>query len=324
MSIQQIVSSIVTEKASVGGIDSVIFVACGGSYSTLYPAKYFLDKNAKNLRVGHYTANEFMHATPAYAGRNSVVVTVSHHGNTLETVASAGKAREIGAASITLTFDEGSPLTEFGDHVIVYEWGADSDFGNSNVVLAMKLAVEILQRTEGYAGYEGFLSSCSMVDRVIKTARKNTIAAAEQFAKDYKDEPVIYVLGSGTGFSAAYSFSVCILMEMQWIHSSPIHSGEFFHGPFEITDPKVPFILLKSSGRTRVLDERVLKFLGTYGKKYIILDSTELGLPEIGSEYSEYFDHIFFTAVLRQYAEKLAETRDHPLSLRRYMWKVEY
>ena len=49
--------------------------------------------------------------------------------------------------------------------------------------------------------------------------------------------------------------------EMQWIHSSAIHSGEYFHGPFEITDKDVPFIMMMSTGRTRALDQRALDFL---------------------------------------------------------------
>ena len=30
------------------------------------------------------------------------------------------------------------------------------------------------------------------------------------------------------------------MMEMQWINSGSFHSGEFFHGPFEIVDKDVP------------------------------------------------------------------------------------
>lgn len=40
-------------------------------------------------------------------------------------------------------------------------------------------------------------------------------------------------------------------MEMQWLDSTSVHSGEFFHGPFEVTDKDTNFILLMSIGRTR-------------------------------------------------------------------------
>ena len=37
-------------------ITHVYFVACGGSYAGLYPAKYFLQSEAKDLIIGHYSA----------------------------------------------------------------------------------------------------------------------------------------------------------------------------------------------------------------------------------------------------------------------------
>ena len=55
-------------------------------------------------------------------------------------------------------------------------------------------------------------------------------------------------------------------MEMQWLHAAPIHSGEYFHGPFEVTDKETPFILLMNEGRTRAMDERALVFLTKYAE----------------------------------------------------------
>ena len=67
-------------------------------------------------------------------------------------------------------------------------------------------------------------------------------------------------MSSGATHEVAYSTSICLMMEMQWIHSGTFHSGEFFHGPFEITDKDVPFILLMNDGRTRQMDARALTF----------------------------------------------------------------
>ena len=38
----------------------------------------------------------------------------------------------------------------------------------------------------------------------------------------------------------------------------------------------------------------------------------------------EYFNPMVLSAVLRVYAEQLAIARSHPLTQRRYMWKLEY
>jgi fructoselysine 6-phosphate deglycase len=47
-------------------------------------------------------------------------------------------------------------------------------------------------------------------------------------------------MSSGASMEVAYSTSICLMMEMQWVNSGSFHSGEFFHGPFEIVDKDVP------------------------------------------------------------------------------------
>ena len=111
---------------------------------------------------------------------------------------------------------------------------------------------------------------------------------------------------------------------MQWINSACIHTGEFFHGPFEITDKEIPFILQLSEGSTRALDERAVAFLNQYAKRVEILDAKELGLSTIDVTVVDYFNHSLFNNVYVIYNKALADVRQHPLTTRRYMWKVEY
>ena len=118
--------------------------------------------------------------------------------------------------------------------------------------------------------------------------------------------------------------SICIFMEMQWINSSSIHTGEFFHGPFEITDANIPFVIQVSEGSTRPLDERCLKFLNTYAKRIEVLDAKELGLSTIDASVVDYFNHSLFNNVYPIYNHALADARLPPLPTRRYMWKVQY
>ena len=101
-------------------------------------------------------------------------------------------------------------------------------------------------------------------------------------------------------------------------------TGEFFHGPFEVTDANTPFVIQISEGTTRALDERCLKFLHTYAKRIEVLDAKELGLSTIDASVVDYFNHSLFNNVYPIYNHALAEARQHPLTTRRYMWKVEY
>ena len=73
----------------------------------------------------------------------------------------------------------------------------------------------------------------------------------------------------------------CHFMEMQWKHAVCLHTGEYFHGPFETTDKSLPMVLLMSEGRTRALDERCLKFLKTYAENFIVIDFEKLNKGRI-------------------------------------------
>ena len=131
-------------------------------------------------------------------------------------------------------------------------------------------------------------------------------------------------MGSGACYGETYSFAICLLMEMQWIHSSCIHSGEYFHGPFEVTDYDVPFIIVKGLGATRSLDERAYNFCKKFCDSIMLVDCETFDMTGIAEEVREYFAPLVAGAVLRSLADVFAYERGHDLGVRRYMWKMDY
>ncbi|NSB12384.1 MULTISPECIES: SIS domain-containing protein [Clostridium] len=322
MNIREIVGKIKSSKED--GIKEVFLVACGGSLVDMYSSQYFLQSEARELRVLSYTSNEFVHATPKSLGKNSVVIACSHGGNTPETVEAAKVAREKGAATITLTHNKDADLIKYADYNILYEWGNDTSVEDNPMAIILNIAVEILNQTEVYEGYNKFMEGLKIVNDVVKRGQGLVAERAKKYAEKYKDEPITYVLGSGASYGHAYGFSICSLMEMQWMNASAVHSGEYFHGPFEVTDKETLYLLLMNEGRTRELDERALKFLNKYGAKVEVVDCKELGISVIDSSVVEFFNPIVFYSILCVYREELAKLRNHDLDTRRYMGKVEY
>lgn len=324
MSIKEIVAEIAQGKRDVGGIKHVYYVACGGSYAAFYPAKTFLETESKTVSVGLYNSSEFVNNPPTALGENAVMIVASHKGNTPETIKAAELAQSRGVPVIGLTWLTDSPLVAFCDYVQTYSFGEQKNIAEEKTMQGLLSAVEILQQAEGYVHYDRFMTGVEQIDKIVKNACKQVEQRAEVFAEEYKNDSVIYTLASGAGYGAAYLQSVCIFMEMQWIHSACIHSGEFFHGPFEITDANTPFLLQLSEGKTRALDDRALLFLKKYGKRIEVVDAKELGLSVIDSQVIDYFNHSLFNNVYPVYNRALAAIRQHPLTTRRYMWKVDY
>ncbi|WP_110877454.1 SIS domain-containing protein [Franconibacter helveticus] len=321
---RKIISTLLQNKPA---IERVYFVGCGGSLTGFYPAKYFLDCEAKKLAVGYITSNEIVHATPQALGENSLVILASQQGNTPETVEAARVAQARGAATVGLTFAPASPLCEHSDAVIEYRWARypeTVDPAQQKAAYGLWLALELLQQTEGYAQYETMVGAFEQFENVVRDGQRKVQEDAQRFAQTYKDDKVVYMMGSGPSFGAAHQQSICILLEMQWINSASVHSGEYFHGPFEITEEGTPFVLLQSEGRTRALDERAMRFIRQYGGKLQVIDAREQGINALPEAVREYFCGLFHTALLDVYNLALSQARHHPLTTRRYMWKVEY
>ncbi len=310
MKVEEVVKKAL-EKMEEGSLRQIYLIACGGSLNALYPAKLFLEtESQKGMKVGYYTSNEFVHNTPKSLNPNNTLAIISSHlGETPESVEAAKLCREAGVPTIGFTDVKDSALAKYSDYIIDYTSGDVRDVRYDKITLGLKLAAELLHENEGYAYYDEFVESWEKIDGIVKQAQKQVQKRAEIYAEKHKDAPIIYTLGSGTGYSAAYAQSLCIFMEMQWMNSAAYHTGEFFHGPFEITDKNTPFMLFISEGTTRELDERAECFLDKYAEDVEILDAKELGLSILGEHVVTYFNFSLFNNVLIIYNNAIATDR---------------
>ena len=267
------VKSIVADIVAKHNVENVAFVGCGASKAELYPAKYFLANCSKKLRVAHYTANEFNYDTPDWLGDTTVVITASLGGSTPETVKANSVAKAAGATVVSVTHAAGSAMPKEADYTIVHGFEANYAAKLEKMGYVLALAVEILQQVEGFDKYDKMIEGLTNVFEAAENAANSARKSAKEFAEKYMDAPVVYVMSSGASMEVAYSTSICLMMEMQWVNSGSFHSGEFFHGPFEIVDKDVPFILLMNDGKTRPVDARALTFLLLFDALTTVVDA---------------------------------------------------
>lgn len=311
-------------KKKNNGINQVIFTGCGASMADLYAGYYFISHESYKINSAILQANEFNYDTPKQIGKNTIVVTASLGGTTPETIAATKHARELGAHVVTLSHDPNSPIVQEAEYVLIHGFEEDYAHKTEKMTLALKLAVEILNQFEGYEFYEEAQTAFDGLFDLINEGARMAIPAATEFAEKYKDDKVIYTLGSGATAGATYSTASFLFMEMQWITGPTILSSEFFHGPFELALKDTPYLLFMNDGKTRHLDARAMAFLQRFNTKYTVIDAKDYNLSSIASDnVIDYFNPMVITGIMRVYAVKLAEARKHPLSQRRYMWKLE-
>ncbi|MFO7815216.1 MAG: SIS domain-containing protein [Halanaerobiales bacterium] len=302
-------------------IKNIFLVGCGGSLAVMNPLKYILETNS-SLPTYIYNSSEFLAIKPKNFNEDSLVITSSYSGKTKETVDSSKYAKEVGAITIGFTGEADSPLGKSVDYVFANK--ADEGVTDSKMIMLYQIIFNILKYKDDYKYYDEMMEVMDKLPELLVDVKYKVEDRAEKFAANYQDADFFMTLGAGPLWGMAYTYATCILEEMQWIHAQPVHSGEYFHGAFEIVREDTNLILFKGEDKTRSLAERAEKFSEKYSNNLIIIDTKEFELPGIPSKFRGYFSPLFVSSIMDVFSKKLADKRDHPLETRKYMGKVEY
>lgn len=305
-------------------IKRIFYVACGGSSALTYSSKYIVDRDSETLTAEVYSSNEFIYRNPAKLDNESLVIAISHLGNTPETTAAAEFAQEKGATVVSFTYEADSLLAKASNYIIDYQYGPQVNPADSRNIQIIQLTLGLLKMKENHTKYDALVTSLPHLQYTVDKAMEVYKQRSVDFATKYQNEKMIYTMASGSNFGVAYTFAICILMEAQWINSHALHAGEFFHGPFEVVDKDTPFVLLLGLDETRFMEKRAAKFLNQYGEKVFILDAKEFDLSKIDEAIRGDIASVIHLYVLRALSREFAKVRNHPLDTRRYMHKVEY
>lgn len=303
------------------GVDSVYLVGCGGSLAVMSPIKYILDVNSR-LPVYEYNASEFFNLKPCKFSSKSLVITSSYTGTTKETVEAAEYAKEVGASVIAFVGKLDSPLGTLADYAFANDGVAGVT--DSKLIMLYQIVFNLIRLVDGYSRYDEMMAALATLPESLPAIKEAAEERAQRFARIFAEEEFIITLGAGACYGEAYSFACCILEEMQWIHAQPMHAGEFFHGTFEIVTGKTPLLILQGEDRSRPLIDRLNIFAEKYTNKVEIIDTKHYTLPGVADDLRGFLSPLVISAVLSRYSENLAAFREHPLSTRRYMFKVQY
>ena len=129
-------------------------------------------------------------------------------------------------------------------------------------------------------------------------------------AEAIKDEPYHIIVGAGSTWPEAHYYGMCILEEMQWIRTRPVHASDFFHGTLELVDKDVSVLLLKGEDAYRPLVERVERFLPAYTSKVTVFDTAEFALPGISPATRALLSPIVLATLFERLSAHLEVKRD--------------
>lgn len=309
-------------KSIASDIDRIYFIGCGAPNRIMLGLEYWLQHYSSDLEVRRYFPAEFMAQTPARLDDRTLYVLGSKSGTTQETVDAANFLKDRPGITVGVTQTEDKPLAVAVQHTFLM---GETDEAHPGMFLILQgLVGGLMAARDDWPLEEKLLTSLEAMPEAIASAQFENDERSAREARLYKDDRILYHVASGPMFTTAYVFGVCILMEMQWMHSHPLEAAEFFHGPFEIVDQDMPLVLLMGEDPSRPLMERVERFCKKYTERLIIYDSRSFEMEGIAKEIRPIVAPYILQSALDRIAQRLAVWHNQPLSTRRYMWKTEY
>ena len=275
----------------------IVIVACGTSWHAGLVAEYIFEELAR-IPVEVEYASEFRYRNPII-GPNDIVIAISQSGETADTLAAIGLAKEKGAfvfgvcnvagSSIARATDAGA-YTHAGPEIGVASTKAFTTQITVLSLMALKLAKEkgVMSTTDFHTN----LNALAQIPAQVALALQADAAILE-IAHIYKDATNCLYLGRGFNFPVALEGALK-LKEISYIHAEGYPAAEMKHGPIALIDEQMPVIVIATKrGHYEKVVSNIQEIKSRSGKIIAIVtkgDVTVRGLADHVIEVPETLD----------------------------------
>lgn len=304
------------------GADNIHFLGTGGAAYLMQPAVALLQRQSRFPAYAGYSA-ELIISGSVNLNARSIVVIPSRSGTTKESIAMLAAARKAGAKVITLVGHKDTPLGEQGDHVLV-NFVADDTSSESFYVQSLLIALSIMAQRKEIANYDTLAREMGALPKALLEAKRAFDDEANRTAGIIAAASYHIFTGAGNTWPEAHYYGMCILEEMQWIRTRPVHASDFFHGTLEVVEKGVSLFVFQGEDQYRPLTERVINFATQYTDQLHVLDTAAIKLEGIGPELRPLVSPVVLAALLERVNAHIEVKRNHPLTTRRYYNRVAY
>ncbi|TIS61865.1 MAG: SIS domain-containing protein, partial [Mesorhizobium sp.] len=225
------------------GAQNIFFLGTGGAAILMHPAAQLLQRRSGFPAFVDITA-ELQLAQSVHLTEKSIVVLPSLSGTTKESVALLARIKEIGATVIALVGHEETPLGRGGDHVFV-NFAEDDTSCESFYLQSLFIALSVLKHRGELAESERIFAELAQLPRLLLEVKRSYEKQAADFAQKLAASDYHIITGAGNVWPQAWYYGMCILEEMQWIRTRPVHASDFFHGTLELVEKDVSVVLFK-------------------------------------------------------------------------------
>lgn len=298
------------------------FAGTGGAAILMAPAVRLL-RDRTTFPVHDIMTAEILISGDPHLGPGSIVIIPSLSGTTRESVELAQLVRKKGATVIALTGHADTPLGEASDHVLV-NFAEDDTSCESFYIQSLTIALAVLESDGTLIDADKLFSQFDALPSKLLEAKRTFEPRAEAIARDWASRNYHIFTGAGLSWPQAHYYGMCILEEMQWIRTRPVHASDFFHGTLELVENGTSVVIFKGEDQWRPLTDRVEAFARQYTDTLTVLDARDFELPGIGPDLRPLISQVLHSAILERLSAHLEHLRNHSLTTRRYYRRVAY
>ena len=243
------------------GINRVIITACGtASYAALV-GKYAIEQWAR-VAVDVELAHEFRYRDPVI-GADTLVVSISQSGETMDTLMAVKYARERGARTLSVCNTQGATIPRESDAVVYTHAGPEVAVASTKAFSAQITALLLLGlhmgRVRGVvADASTDVEELSALPEKVAKVLESEHEHVTQLAGWMADTRSVLFLGRHVGYPIALEGALK-LKEIAYIHAEGFAAGELKHGPIALIEPGQPvFVLVPSPRHSALVHSKVV------------------------------------------------------------------
>ncbi len=304
------------------GVERLYFMGTGGVQLLTLPAIELAQRHSTFPVSAQYPAQVVLDP-PAGLDRKALVIIPSLSGTTKESVQLLSFLKQRGVRTMSLTGHADTPLAQEADYNFT-NFAEDDTSSESFYLQTLLIVLALLAQRGEYGDFDSIVAELQRLPQLLVEAKAAYEPMAAELATTIKDDTYHIFTGAGSVWPETYYYGMCILEEMQWIRTRPVHAADFFHGTLELVEPGVSVFVFKGEDATRPLCDRVENFAKRYSDHVRILDAAAVKLPGISTQVRSLISPILLATLLERLSAHLEVLRSHPLTTRRYYKRVEY
>ena len=313
----------------LASVKRVVLMGMGTSLHAAMIGRRYIEELA-GIPAETDNGSEFRYRNPVL-GPDTLVVSVSQSGETVDVLEAMAVARAKGAMQVTICNTEGAQTVRVADGAVYTRAGLERGVASTKcfttaVVALFGLALK-LGEANGHLNTEAVQARIAelakLPDAVARVLKK--AAVFERLAPEYAETEHLLFLGRALAFPAAMEGALK-MKEISYIHAEGYAAGEMKHGPIALIDPAFSTVAIatKHALRSKMISNieqvqarggRVLAIVTEGDEEIAALADRVVEIPEV----SEFLEPLVASVALQLLAYEVAIHRgcdvDQPRNL---------